>query len=83
MEEPALPPVPKEFANASRLRLNDVALAPPELSRLPRKADQISMQSAKKGKLPLSLAHQKAVAEAREKAIHTYRELKESRAKGT
>ncbi|KAJ7624448.1 hypothetical protein FB45DRAFT_796407 [Roridomyces roridus] len=77
---------PKEFlhisASAPR-RLNDIAIAPPNLSSsvLARKASDAQKGSGKKAKAEtlLSPAQALQMAKAREEAVARYRELKEKR----
>ncbi|KAJ7038770.1 hypothetical protein C8F04DRAFT_348060 [Mycena alexandri] len=70
---------PKEFARTSSAaprRLNDIALAPPELSALARKATTKSSAFTTKGSGVLSPAQQLQMAAAREAAVARYREMK-------
>ncbi|KAJ6569061.1 hypothetical protein B0H19DRAFT_1373395 [Mycena capillaripes] len=72
---------PKEFARTSSAaprRLNDIALAPPELSALARKVAPKS-SSKKASSSVLSPAQQLQMAAAREAAVARYRELKSAR----
>ncbi|KAH7927640.1 hypothetical protein BV22DRAFT_1006533 [Leucogyrophana mollusca] len=73
---------PKEFrvaSTASPRRLNDIAQAPPEFTRLPRGADQKSSKVKDKTTGVLSMAQKAMMEEEREKAIRRYRELKARR----
>ncbi|KAJ7718648.1 hypothetical protein B0H16DRAFT_1897592 [Mycena metata] len=75
---------PKEFARTSTAaprRLNDIALAPPELSNLARKATGKAKSGAftTKGSGVLSPAQQLQMAAAREAAVARYREMKAAR----
>ena len=81
---------PKEFAkisSAAPRRLNDVAMAPPELKKLPRGAAKRSSSSeggkAKAGAAAgvLSMAQRAMMEVERENAIRRYREMKERKAK--
>ena len=81
---------PKEFAkisSAAPRRLNDVAMAPPELKKLPRGAANRSSSSeggkAKAGAAAgvLSMAQRAMMEVERENAIRRYREMKERKAK--
>ncbi|KAI0259928.1 hypothetical protein BC834DRAFT_926055 [Gloeopeniophorella convolvens] len=67
---------PKEFATTSSAaprRLNDVAMAPPELKRL---------RAARRSGV-LSMAQRAMMETEREKAIQRYREMKERKARGS
>ncbi|KAJ7616667.1 hypothetical protein FB45DRAFT_801440 [Roridomyces roridus] len=77
---------PKEFLNTSTSaprRLNDIAMAPPDLSNsgFARKASSAKNGSGKKTKADalLSPAQALQMAKAREEAVARYRELKEKR----
>ena len=81
---------PKEFATTSSAaprRLNDVAMAPPELKKLPRGAAKrlASGGKAKAGATAaagvLSMAQRAMMEVERENAIRRYREMKERKAK--
>jgi hypothetical protein len=81
---------PKEFATTSSAaprRLNDVAMAPPELKKLPRGAAKRSASGgkAKAGATAaagvLSMAQRAMMEVERENAIRRYREMKERKAK--
>jgi len=82
---------PKEFATTSSAaprRLNDVAMAPPELKKLPRgAAKQHSLAGGKvkagasAGAGVLSMAQRAMMEVERENAIRRYREMKERKAK--
>ena len=74
---------PKEFATTSSSaprRLNDVALAPPELKKLPRGAAKLSSSGGKVKASAvgvLSMAQRALMEAERENAIRRYREMKE------
>lgn len=75
---------PTEFqknATSAPRRLNDVAQAPPEFSKLPRRAkDGASSSKATSGREGvLSMKQKLMMEEEREKAIGRYRALKERR----
>ncbi|KAF9523141.1 hypothetical protein CPB83DRAFT_775925 [Crepidotus variabilis] len=75
---PTHPDRPKEFASVNSSapkRLNDIAQAPPEFSKLPRGATAFSTK--KDG--VLSMAQKLLMEKERENAITRYRELKSSR----
>jgi hypothetical protein len=82
---------PKEFAitsSAAPRRLNDVAMAPPELKRLPRPKDaktssgkQHAVQTKAGG--VLSMAQRAMMEIERENAIRRYREMKERNSTGS
>jgi hypothetical protein len=84
---------PKEFAiisSAVPRRLNDIAMAPPELNKLPRgvKSKRQSSDSGGKAKAGaragvglLSMAQRVMMKTERESAIKRYREMKERKAK--
>ncbi|KAH7913361.1 hypothetical protein BJ138DRAFT_1146276 [Hygrophoropsis aurantiaca] len=70
---------PKEFQVASTTaprRLNDIAQAPPEFTRLPRGADKGKGKTKEITTGVLSMAQKAMMEEEREKAIRRYRELK-------
>ena len=80
---------PKEFATTSSAaprRLNDIAIAPPELKKLPRGAAKRSLSGgkAKAGATAaagvLSMAQRAMMEVERENAIRRYREMKERKA---
>jgi hypothetical protein len=72
---------PKEFATTSSAaprRLNDVAMAPPELKKLPRGAAKQRSSAGGKAKAGVLSMAQRAMMEVeRENAIRRYREMKE------
>ncbi len=81
---------PREFEKvdtSAPKRLNDVAQAPPELKKLPRKAKKLAaMGGAAKGSGAgslkeglLSMAQKAMMEEERERAIRLYREMKKGR----
>ena len=75
---------PTEFqkhSTSAPLRLNDVAQAPPEFSKLPRRAkDGASSSKATSGREGvLSMKQKLMMGEEREKVIARYRALKERR----
>jgi len=84
---------PKEFAiisSAVPRRLNDIAMAPPELKKLPRGVKSKSQSSDSGGKAKtgarageglLSMAQRVMMKTERESAIKRYREMKERKAK--
>ena len=66
-----------EFAEREdRRRVNDVAEAPPSLSRLPRKATK----DGTLGRLPVSESVRKVMEAERQRAIDVYRQMKQKRA---
>ena len=77
------PAAPKklEFEKAPAKRLNDVAEAPPTLTKLPRNASKVrdSVVFGKGDILPPE--HRRMMELEREKAIRRYRELKELKRK--
>jgi hypothetical protein len=77
------PAAPKklEFAKAPVKRLNDVAEAPPTLTKRPRNANKVrhSVMFGKDDILPPE--HRRMMELEREKAIKRYRELKELKRK--
>lgn len=80
---------PKEFATTSSAaprRLNDIAMAPPELKKLPRGATKHPSRgdgkAAKAGAAGVLSMAQRVMMEAeRENAIKRYRDMKERKAK--
>jgi len=75
---------PKEFAiisSAAPRRLNDIAIAPPELKKLPRGAAKRHSPKAGAGVTVLSMAQRVMMEAERENAIRRYREMKERKAK--
>jgi hypothetical protein len=78
---------PKEFATVSSAaprRLNDIAMAPPELKKLPRGAATKrggGGKAAKAGVQVLSMAQRVMMETERENAIRRYREMKERKVK--
>lgn len=77
---------PTEFQSLSSSaprRLNDIAQAPPELTRLPRGAAAKASSSGNRDKRDsvLSMAQKAMMAQERERAISHYRQLKASRRK--
>lgn len=79
---------PKEFAttpSSAPRRLNDVALAPPELKKLPRGAAKHSSSGGKakaNAAGVLSMAQRAMMEVERENAIRRYREMKERKVRG-
>ncbi|KAH9174191.1 hypothetical protein EDB89DRAFT_1904681 [Lactarius sanguifluus] len=78
---------PKEFATISSARprrLNDIATAPPELKKLPRRrASDLGAKHARTKAVGsvLSMAQRAMMETERENAIRRYREMKERKAK--
>ncbi|KAH9001618.1 hypothetical protein EDB92DRAFT_1827830 [Lactarius akahatsu] len=78
---------PKEFATISSARprrLNDIATAPPELKKLPRRrASDLGAKPARTKAVGsvLSMAQRAMMETERENAIRRYREMKERKAK--
>ncbi|KAI0003355.1 hypothetical protein BJV74DRAFT_944028 [Russula compacta] len=77
---------PKEFAtisSAAPRRLNDIAMAPPELKKLPRGAAKHSPggKTTPAGAGVLSMAQRAMMEVERENAIRRYREMRERKAK--
>ncbi|KAH9063737.1 hypothetical protein EDB83DRAFT_2223940, partial [Lactarius deliciosus] len=78
---------PKEFATISSTRprrLNDIATAPPELKKLPRRpASDLGAKPARTKAVGsvLSMAQRAMMETERENAIRRYREMKERKAK--
>lgn len=77
---------PKEFAtmsSAAPRRLNDIAMAPPELKKLPRGAAKRSPggKATAAGVGVLSMAQRAMMEVERKNAIRRYREMKERKAK--
>ena len=67
----------KEFERRSeRKRVNDVAEAPPTLTRLPRTKSGLSAKE-----LPVSVIQQRLMEEERERVVEHYRALKRQRLK--
>lgn len=76
----------KALSSSAPRRLNDIAMAPPDLKKLPRgvKKDGTTGKGDGLGKAGILSMAQRAMMESeREKAIVRYRELKERRAKET
>lgn len=74
------------MSSAAPRRLNDVAMAPPELKKLPRGAAKRSSSSGGKAKAGaaagvLSMAQRAMMEVERENAIRRYREMRERKAK--
>jgi hypothetical protein len=77
--------LPKEFATTSSSaprRLNDVALAPPDLKKPPRGVAKLSSSGgkAKAGAGVLSMAQRVMMEVERENAIRRYREMRQRKA---
>jgi hypothetical protein len=77
---------PKEFAvmsSAAPRRLNDIAMAPPELKKFPRgvKTTKHNSPAAGAGAGVLSMAQRVMMEAERESAIKRYREMKERKTK--
>ncbi|TFY80570.1 hypothetical protein EWM64_g3438 [Hericium alpestre] len=75
---------PKEFAKAATSaprRLNDIAMAPPDLKKLPRGAKKIKEDGGTypKGSGVLSMAQKAMMEVERERIIKRYRELKQKK----
>ncbi|KAA1466625.1 hypothetical protein DENSPDRAFT_862598 [Dentipellis sp. KUC8613] len=73
---------PKEFSNVSTSaprRLNDIAMAPPDLKKLPRGAKNLKEGATKKSAHVVSMAQKAMMEEERERAIKRYREMKEKK----
>lgn len=76
---------PKEFAvvsSAAPRRLNDIAMAPPELKKLPRGV-KTEKHNSLGGASVLSMAQRVMMEAERESAIERYREMKERKTKET
>ena len=78
---------PKEFATTSSAaprRLNDIAMAPPELKKLPRGATKHHGGKTAKAAAAgvLSMAQRVMMEAERENAIKRYREMKERKVRG-
>ncbi|TFY66919.1 hypothetical protein EVG20_g4174 [Dentipellis fragilis] len=73
---------PKEFSNVSTSaprRLNDIAMAPPDLKKLPRGAKNLKEGATKKSAGVVSMAQKAMMEEERERVIKRYREMKEKK----
>ena len=78
-----VPALPKklEFEKAPTKRLNDIAEAPPTITRLPRNANKVRRSEVFGKNDILPPEHRRMMELEREKAIKRYRELKELKRK--
>jgi hypothetical protein len=73
---------PKEFSKVSSAaprRVNDIVLAPPQLTKRPRGNSQVTSPAKGGGEGVVSMAQKMMMEVEREKAILRYREMKERR----
>jgi hypothetical protein len=75
------PPKKLDFEKAPTRRLNDVAEAPPTLTKLPRNASKIRHSDVFGKNDILPPEHRRMMELEREKAIRRYKELKEAKRK--